>query len=167
MIAPMIAATDPALHAIVLIAGPSRTGRAVSDEQVRAALIARGLTGAQLDAEIAANDRVRELQVAANPWLSFWFAHDPIPVAKRVTQPVLIIQGATDSQVSPGQAEELAAAFRAGGNRDVTVRVLPEINHLLVHDPSGSFTDYGKLESLAVSPVVLEAIGSWLEQRLR
>jgi hypothetical protein len=167
MIAPMIAATDPALHAIVLIAGPSRTGRAVSDEQVRAALIARGLTGAQLDAEIAANDRVREVQVAANPWLSFWFAHDPIPVAKRVTQPVLIIQGATDSQVSPGQAEELAAAFRAGGNRDVTVRVLPEINHLLVHDPSGSFTDYGKLESLAVSPVVLEAIGSWLEQRLR
>jgi alpha-beta hydrolase superfamily lysophospholipase len=167
MIAPIIAATDLALHAIVLIAGPSRTGRAVSDQQVRAAFVARGLAGAQLDAEIAANDRVREAQVAANPWLSFWFAHDPIPIAQRVTQPVLIIQGATDSQVSPDQAEELAAAFRSGGNRDVAVRVLPAINHLLVHDASGSFSDYAKLESLSVSPVVLAEIGSWLEEHFR
>ena len=54
-----------------------------------------------------------------------------------------------------------------GGNRDVTVRVLPEINHLMVHDPNGSFADYGKLASLSVSAVVLDEIGAWLEQRLR
>lgn len=167
MIAPMIAATDRSLHAIVIVAGPSRTGRAVSDQQVRAALVARGVSGEQLESDIAANDRIRDAQVAANPWLSFWFAHDPIPTAKRVTQPVLIIQGATDTQVSPDQAEELAAAFRSGGNRDVTLRLLPEINHLLVHDPNGAFSDYGKLQSFSVSQVVLEEIGNWLEQRLR
>jgi len=167
MIAPMIAATDPLLHAIVIIAGPSRTGRAVSDQQVRAALVARGLAGADLDSAIATNDRLREAQVVASPWLSFWFAHDPIPTAKRVRQPVLIVQGATDTQVSPDQAEELGAAFRSGGNPDVTVRVLPEINHLLVHDPNGAFADYGKLESLSVSPVVLGEIGDWLEMHLR
>ena len=167
IIAPMIAAADPALHAIVIVAGPSRTGRAVSDQQVRAALVARGLTGAQLDAEIAANDRIREAQLALSPWVSFWFSYDPIPTAKRVRQPVLIIQGATDTQVSPDQAEELAAAFRSGGNRDVTVRILPEINHLMVHDPNGAFADYGKLESLSVSSIVLDAIGDWLETRMR
>lgn len=166
MIAPMIAETDPALHAIVVIAGPSRTGRAVSDQQVRAALMAHGLTGEQLESEIATNDRLRDAQVAANPWLSFWFVHDPIATAKRVSQPVLIIQGATDTQVSPDQAEELAAGFRSGGNRDVTVRVLPEINHLMVHDPNGSFADYGKLQSLSVSPVVLAEIGDWLARKL-
>jgi hypothetical protein len=167
MIAPMVAETDRALHAIVLIAGPSRTGRAVSDQQVRASLAARGLTGAQLESEIATNDRLRDAQIDASPWLRFWFAHDPIETAKRVTQPVLIIQGATDTQVSPDQAEELAAAFRSGGNRQVTVRVLPEINHLMVHDPNGSFADYGKLASLSVSPVVLNEIGEWLEGQLR
>ena len=167
IIAPMIAATDPALHAIVIIAGPSRTGRAVSDEQVRAALVARGLSGAELDAQIAVNDRSREALVAQNPWVSFWFSYDPIPTAKRVRQPVLIIQGATDTQVSPDQAEELAGAFRSGGNRDVAVRVLPEINHLMVHDPNGAFSDYGKLESLSVSPVVLDEIGDWLDARMR
>ena len=167
MIAPMVAATDPALRAIVIIAGPSRTGRAVSDQQVRAALIARGLTGAQLESEIATNDRLRDAQVAANPWLSFWFSHDPIATAKRVTQAVLILQGATDTQVSPDQAEELAAGFQSGGNQHVSVRVLPEINHLMVHDPNGSFTEYGKLQSLSVSPVVLAEIGDWLERELR
>jgi uncharacterized protein len=167
IIAPMVAATDPALHAIVIIAGPSRTGRTVSDEQVRAALVARGLSGAELDAQIALNDRNREAVVAQNPWVSFWFSYDPIPTAKLVTQPVLIIQGATDTQVSPDQAEELAAAFRAGGNRDVTVRILPEINHLLVYDPNGAFGNYGKLESLSVSSIVLDEIGDWLEKQMR
>jgi hypothetical protein len=114
-----LAETDPSLHAIVIIAGPSRTGREVSDQQVRAALMARGLSGEQLESEIATNDRLRDVQVAANLWLSFWFAHDPIATAVRVSQPVLILQGATDTQVNPEQAEELAAGFRSGGNRDV------------------------------------------------
>jgi uncharacterized protein len=166
MIAAMIAETDPTLHAIVIIAGSSRTGRAVSDQQVRAALAAQGITGDRLESEIATNDRLRDAQVAANPWLQFWFAHDPIATAKRVKQPVLIIQGATDTQVSPDQASELAAAFHAGGNHDVTIRVLAEINHLMVHDPNGSFADYGKLQSLAVSPDVLTEIGDWVEQQL-
>jgi alpha-beta hydrolase superfamily lysophospholipase len=167
IIAPMIAATDPEIRAIVTIAGPARTGRVVSDQQVRAALAARGLSGAQLEAEIAVNDRIREAQVARNPWLGFWFSYDPIPTAKRVTQPVLIVQGATDTQVGPEQAEELAAAFRSGGNRNVTLRILPGINHLMVDDPDGSFANYGKLQNLSVSSLVLDEIGDWLEKRLR
>jgi uncharacterized protein len=167
IIAPMIAATDPALHAIVIIAGPSRTGRVVSDQQVRAAFVARGLSGAELDAQIAVNDRMREAQVAQHPWVSFWFTYDPIPTARRVTQPVLIIQGATDTQVSPEQAEELAAAFGSAGNRDVTLRILPGINHLMVDDPDGAFANYGKLQNLSVSSIVLDEIGDWLEKRMR
>ena len=167
VIAPMVAATDAALAAIVVIAAPSRSGRVVSDEQVRAALEARGFSGAELEAQIESNARVRDAQVETSPWLRFWFAYDPIAAAKRVRQPVLIVQGATDTQVSPDQAEELAAAFRAGGNRNVTVRMLPDINHLLVHDPNGGFTEYDKLTNLSVSPMVLGAIGDWLQARLR
>ena len=80
--------------------------------------------------------------------------------------PVLIVQGATDTQVSPDQAEELATAIRSGGNHDVTVKLIPETNHLLVHDPDGSFTNYSKLKSLDVNPVVLGAIADWLAARM-
>ncbi|HEX6964910.1 MAG TPA: alpha/beta hydrolase [Gemmatimonadaceae bacterium] len=168
LIAPMIGATDPSLHAIVLIAGTSRTGREVSDEQVREAITQRmHLSGAELDSAVRANNIVRDAQVASSPWLSFWFNYDPIPAAKKLRMPVLIVQGATDTQVSPEQAKELAAAIRSGGNHEVTVRIIPETNHLLVHDPNGSFTDYAKLQSVSVNPVVLGTTADWLTAHLK
>jgi fermentation-respiration switch protein FrsA (DUF1100 family) len=52
---------------------------------------------------------------SATPWLRFFQQYDPLPVARRVGVPVLILHGATVRQVTAEQAEELAAAFRAGG----------------------------------------------------
>ncbi len=162
MIAPMIAATDPSLRGIVLIAGPSRNGRAISDAQVRTALEASGRRGAALDSAIALNSIARDAQLAKIAWLKFWFEYDPLPTAARVRVPVLIVQGANDTQITADQAEELAKAIRSGGNRDVTVKIIPETNHLLVHDTGGSFGDYGKLKSFSVNPAVLGAIADWL-----
>ena len=168
LIALMVGATDPALRSVVLIAGSSRTGRQISDAQVREAFQSRmHLSGAALDSAIRANEPARDAQLASSAWLRFWFDYDPLPTAKKLGMPVLIVQGATDTQVSPDQAEELATAIRAGGNRHVTVKLLPETNHLLVHDPDGSFADYSRLKSFDVSPVALGAIADWLAERTR
>lgn len=167
LIALMVGATDPELHAVVLIAGAARTGREISDAQVRTAIERRmHLTGAALDSAIRANEPAREAQLASSAWLRFWFDYDPRATAKRLRMPVLIVQGATDTQVTPDQAEELASAIRSGGNRDVTVKVIPETNHLLVHDPDGSFTNYSTLTSFDVNPPVLAAIADWLAVRM-
>lgn len=167
LIALMVGATDPELRAVVLIAGSSRTGRQVSDAQVRTAIQNQlHLTGASLDSAVRANDAARDAQLARSAWLRFWFDYDPLPTAKKLRMPVLIVQGATDTQVTPDQAEELASAIRSGGNGDVTVKVIPETNHLLVHDPDGSFTDYSKLKSFDVNPAVLGSIADWLAARL-
>ena len=48
----------------------------------------------------------------------------------------------------------------------MTVKVIPETNHLLVHDPDGSFTNYSKLKSFDVNPAVLGAIADWLAGRM-
>jgi pimeloyl-ACP methyl ester carboxylesterase len=168
IIAPMVAATDTELAAVVLIAGASRTGREISDEQVRTAIQHQlHLSGADLDSAVHANDTARSALLARSPWLRFWFDYDPLPTAKKLRMPALIVQGATDTQVSPDQAEELAAAIRSGGNGDVTVKVIPETNHLLVHDPDGSFTNYSNLKSLDVNPLVLGTIADWLAKRMR
>jgi dienelactone hydrolase len=81
--------------------------------------------------------------------------------------PVLILQGETDRQVPAAEARLLAAAFRAGGNRDVTVRVFPETNHLFVPDPTGDWESYAALPSKAVPPAVLGALADWLAAKLR
>ncbi len=168
LIALMVGASDPELHAVVLIAGSSRTGRQISDAQVRTAFEHRmHLGGTALDSAIRANEPARQAQLASSAWLRFWFDFDPRPTAAKLRMPVLIVQGATDTQVTPDQAEELAGAIRSGGNRQVAVAVIPETNHLLVHDLDGSFTNYARLKSFDVNPAVLATIADWLTARMR
>jgi fermentation-respiration switch protein FrsA (DUF1100 family) len=105
--------------------------------------------------------------IAQSPWLRWFAAHDPGPVARRVRAPALVLHGATDRQVPAEQADTLAALLRAGGNRAVTVRVLPGVDHLLLEDPSGAPAGYAALPSRAVSPRVLGAVADWLAAALR
>lgn len=168
MIAPMIAATDPKLRAIVLLAGPAHTGRAILKyQQEFAADSMLRLSGAKRDS--AVRDMAAKLDSSANavPWIRFFLDYDPIATAKRVKQPVLILQGATDRQVTPEQGPALATAFRAGGNRDVTFKVFPSTNHLFLADPNGNPSGYAALPSKTVRADVLGTIADWLAVRLR
>jgi len=167
MIAPMIASTDSLLHAIVLMAGTASPGREIlRAQQVYAIDSMAHLTGARREAALAQSARATDSLAATTPWMKFFLEYDPTVVARRVKTPVLILQGATDRQVPPSEADKLAAAFRAGGNTHVTVRVFPQTNHLFVADATGSF-DYGQLPSLHVRPEVLGAIADWLSEQFR
>jgi pimeloyl-ACP methyl ester carboxylesterase len=167
MIAPMIAATDPKLRAIVLMAGTASSGREIlRAQQIYAVDSMAHLTGARRDAALAQATKATDSLAASTPWMKFFLEYDPSIVARQVKTPVLILQGATDRQVPPSEAEKLAKALRAGGNSQVAVRVFPETNHLFVADASGSF-DYGKLPSLRVRPEVLGAIVDWLSEQFR
>ncbi|HMA25613.1 MAG TPA: alpha/beta fold hydrolase [Gemmatimonadaceae bacterium] len=167
MIAPMVASTDSMLRAIVLMAGTASTGREIlRAQQVYAVDSMARLSGAAREAALARSARATDSLAASTPWMKFFLEYDPTIVARRVKSPVLILQGATDHQVPPTEAEKLAAAFRAGGNARVFVRAFPETNHLFVADPIGGF-DYGKLPSLHVRPDVLGAIADWLDAQFR
>jgi dipeptidyl aminopeptidase/acylaminoacyl peptidase len=168
MIAPMVAATDPKLRAIVLLAGPAHTGRAILKyQQEYAADSMLHLSGARRDSALRAMAAKLDSSANAVPWMHFFLDYDPIATARRVKQPVLILQGATDRQVTPDQGPELAAAFRGGGNRDVTLKVFPSTNHLFLTDPIGNPSGYASLPSKNVRPDVLGTIADWLAERLR
>jgi dienelactone hydrolase len=79
---------------------------------------------------------------------------------------VLILQGATDQQVTADQAPELEAAFKAGGNTDVTTQVFPATNHLFLADPDGNPAGYSALRPTTLRPEVLRMIVEWLTKRL-
>jgi fermentation-respiration switch protein FrsA (DUF1100 family) len=103
----------------------------------------------------------------ADPWFKWFIAHDPLSVARKLSKPhVLLLQGETDRQVSAGQVNELSAAFRASGNRDVTVRLLPATNHLFLPDTSGDPARYASLPSGEVPRQTLGIIADWVCARL-
>lgn len=165
MIAPLVAATDPKLAGIVLLAGPAETGRAILTYQLsRPIETAPGLPDSARKAQLAqVPARVRQF-AQTNAWTKWFIDYDPLPTARKVKVPVLILQGALDRQISAGQADTLAAAIRAGGNRDVTEKVFPGLNHLFLHTTGdGSPVEYPGLKDTQVSPEVLDEIASWVK----
>lgn len=169
IIAPMVAVADGQIAAIALLAAPAWSGRRISDMQLRDALAREGHAGAALDSVLAGAIAHRDSVAEGMPWVRWFLAHDPLPVARRVRVPVLVLQGATDRQITQEQAEELGAALRAGGNADVTVRVLPGLNHLFLRDAEGTAdaARYAALPDQRVPAEALGALADWLAERLR
>jgi hypothetical protein len=168
MIAPMVAATDPSLKGIVLMAGPAYTGRQILAYQQRNAVErAPGLTPAQRGAAIAKSAAATDSLAKSNAWIRYFLSYNPVVTARKVRVPVLILQGETDRQVSPEQADTLAAAFRAGGDKDVTLRKFPATDHLFLADSDGDPTHYAALETRTVRPAVLGALADWLVAHMR
>jgi dienelactone hydrolase len=167
IIAPMVASTDAHLRAIALIAGTASRGRAILDEQRRYLFDAdTTLTPARRDSLLALATREADSALAVPGWMHFFADYDPLVAARRVRVPTLILQGETDRQVPAVEAQRLASAMRAAGNRHVTVRTFPRMNHLMVEDPSGSPLRYPSLPSFEVRQDLRGVLADWLARTL-
>ncbi|UCE43190.1 MAG: alpha/beta hydrolase [Candidatus Aminicenantes bacterium] len=109
--------------------------------------------------EVHIHDKFRRLH---SPWFRFYLNYDPGIILQKITCPVLAINGEKDVQVTP--EENLLAitkALKAGGNKNFTVKELPDLNHLLQSAETGKISEYGKIEE-TMSPTALQIIGNWI-----
>ena len=169
LIAPMVADKEPTLRGIVLLAGIARPGRTALHFQMKNQIEHNTkLTPEVRDAQIAEVPKKIDALMAADPWMKFFLTYDPAPTMRRVKTPVLILTGSRDQQAVPEEVALQEAAFKEGGNKDVTARVLPDLNHLFVQDTDGFPGNYKKLPPpIMVRADVLEIVTDWLAQRLR
>jgi dipeptidyl aminopeptidase/acylaminoacyl peptidase len=168
LIAPMVAASDASLRGIVLMAGPAYTGRRILAFQQRNAVEhAPSLTPQERQEALEQSAKATEELATKSAWMRYFLDYDPLATARQVRVPVLILQGETDQQVTPEQADTLGIAFRAGGDGDVTVRRFAATNHLFLADPDGNPAGYTALRVRTVRPEVLGAVADWLVRRLR
>ena len=171
IVGPMVALDDRRLAALVIMAGTGKDMAAVvRDQFLYPVERAANLTPEQRDAARA--EALRQAEEFVNrpmPYLRHARDYDPLITARLVRQPVLIVHGALDRQVTAGQADTLGAAIREGGNRAVTVRVFPGLNHLFLVSPSGTGAtdEYAVLRDVTPPAEVLETLASWLAARLR
>jgi alpha-beta hydrolase superfamily lysophospholipase len=167
-IAPLVASADSTLAGIVLLAGPAKPGRAILIDQLRRPIeTAPGLSDSARAAQLAGVPQAVERIAGSSAWMRWFADYDPLVTARRVTVPVLILQGALDRQVSAGQADTLAAALRAAGNRDVTEKVYPGLNHLFLHSAGdGSPSEYPTLKDTKLPAQVLDDLAAWLRMKL-
>jgi len=115
--------------------------------------------------EAAGQNTETEIAQINSPWFRYFLQYDPRPTLEKVTVPVLALNGEKDLQV-PWQEnlEAVAAALARGGNDDVTIKMLPDLNHLFQTANLGTPAEYVQITE-TMSPVALEAVSTWILER--
>lgn len=168
LIAPMVAANDPTLRAVVLLAGPAYNGRRILEFQNENAIAsATQLSSAQRDSIRRTVPKGLDSIAAANTWMGFFMNTEPSTALRRMKQPTLVLQGDTDQQVTPEQADSIATILKSGGNTRTTVRHFSATNHLFLVDPSGAPAGYSALPDTRLRREVLGAIADWVLQVMK
>ena len=163
LIAPLVAAKDPTVRAIALLAGPAYNGRRILEFQNENAIkAATQLTETQRDSIRRTVPKGLDSLSAANTWMGFFMKTEPSAALRRVKQPTLVLQGDTDQQVTPEQADSIATILKGSGNTRVTVRHFPATNHLFLVDPSGAPGGYTALKDTKLRREVLGALAEWV-----
>jgi dipeptidyl aminopeptidase/acylaminoacyl peptidase len=174
MLAPRIAARDPGIAGVVILAGSTRPlhdiliaqheylarldGSVTPDEEKRLADLRRDL--AAVSALSAADQTSPRLILGAPP--SYWLdlrAYDPVATARRLTRPMLILQGGRDYQVTMEDFHGWEAAL--SDRADVRIQVFPSLNHLFVAG-EGTPTPAEYQSPGHVAPEVIEEITAWI-----
>ena len=102
-----------------------------------------------------------------NPWFRYFIKINPAPYLKKITCPVLALNGGADIQVAAGpNLEAIAKGIRKNGNKEVTCTEIQGLNHLFQSCQSCTIQEYAELEE-TFSPAVLKAIEGWLMKRYK
>jgi fermentation-respiration switch protein FrsA (DUF1100 family) len=100
-----------------------------------------------------------------SPWFRYFLTYDPATALRKVTCPVLAINGEKDKQVLPSQnLPPIRKALEQSGNKHFEVDELPGLNHLFQTAKTGSPAEYAGIEE-TMSPVALEKIAAWIAKQ--
>jgi len=97
-----------------------------------------------------------------SPWTRYFITYDPPQWLKKLTCPVLAINGDKDLQVSSKvNLPAIDAALKAGGNKDSTTKSMPGLNYLFQTCKTGAPSEYVTIEE-TISPEALKTVGDWI-----
>jgi pimeloyl-ACP methyl ester carboxylesterase len=179
-VAMLAAAREKKIAALVLVATIGVTGAELNMAQVTHAMDRSSRPESERQATIALQRQIQEAVLTGKGWESIplalrrqadipWFhsflSFDPAALMADVKQPLLIVQGLLDTQVPPSNADRLETLARVRKKSGpVEVVKVPGINHLLVPAMTGEADEYSTLKDRQVSPVVANAVASWLQK---
>ena len=165
LIAPMVAAGDPEIAAIVTLDGPGTSGTDLARYQ-SSQFVLRDPSVPPLQRADAIEKRLADDLKDLTPRERVVLTIDPISYAQRVRCPALIVHGGSDRTVPMRSAERLANAMRSNGNTNVTVLFFPGVSHSLLPDPDGLSTGWVFLPGFLTDPSLLHVMSQWAASTL-
>jgi pimeloyl-ACP methyl ester carboxylesterase len=182
-VALLAASKDSRIDAVVLMATLGVTGSELVLAQQKHLLDRSNLSESEKQAKIDLQKRLHDAVITGKGWEALpadlrrqidnnvefqsILAFDPTKVVPQIRQPMLIVQGALDTQVDPSNADRLETLARAR-KRQAMVEVvkIPGVNHLFIPASTGEVEEYGSLKDKQISPALASAITTWLQKAL-
>ena len=170
LIAEKVAEHNPEIGGLILISGAGRRAADVLREQLKTSL-PDSLKQQAFDAllELESGRTIASppppllglFRPSVQPYLISWLSLDPAAILATLKQPVFILQGDTDLQVSVEDAGRLAAA-----RVDTHLAILNGVNHVLKVAPlerAANMATYNDPE-LPLAPGVLDTVLHWIKE---
>ena len=162
-----IASEDRRVAAIILLAGVSRpSNEAVAEQELYQRAIRETVNAADETTVMPlAQILLKQFEAAKLPqnatdkklsWFREHLAGNPSLLAAKVKCPVLIVQGERDALVLAYHSIKLAKALADGGNKNVSLRIVPNLTHIFTPAVGGNPEETSK-----VSEEMLRTLQNW------
>lgn len=103
-----------------------------------------------------------QLRMYTTAWFRFFVDYDPALHLRKLKVPLLAVTGELDLQAPAREnLPRIEKAMRTSGNRRVSVREMPGLNHLLQTASTGLPTEYAAIEE-TFAPQALELVAEWI-----
>jgi uncharacterized protein len=171
---PRIGVKTPQAAGFIILAGPTRPFEDIILDQIT---YITGLDGSISDEEKAALEALQtSVQKVKDPALSektpaadlplgisasYWLdlrTYNPVEVLKTIPQPVLLLQGERDYQVTMVDVE----GWKTAGKKNLTITLFPTLNHTFVKG-AGKATPAEYEKEGSVSEEVITTISKWVK----
>ena len=169
LIAEKVAQHNPEVCGLVLVSGAGRKAADVLRQQLSESL-PEPLKQQAFDAilELEKGHLIASpppqlmglLRPSVQPYMISWLSLDPAAILAELSQPVFILQGDTDVQVSVEDAKRLAAA-----RSDAHLTILRGVNHVLKLAPPERAANMATYQNpdLPLAPGVLDTVVKWIK----
>ena len=186
-----IAAKDPNISFIISLAGAAVRGDSLMLKQVELISKSQGMpdpvwqtakSSDEIRKEVYADvtrtmsaeqlknlNTVQQLSAQINSMTSPWYLHfmryDPTASLKKIKCPVLALNGEKDIQVDADMnLTAIKQHISENGNKNVTIKAYPKLNHLFQTCEKGTLAEYGQLEE-TINPEVLKDMTEWIKKQ--
>lgn len=135
---------------------------ALLNAELKPLFVSKGIPQSNIDQYI-------NMQISGliSPWYVNFMKYDPAPTLEKVKCPILAINGDKDLQVAAmANLNAIKRIAEKSGNKKVTTKQLPGLNHLFQESDKGLPSEYGTIEQ-TISPAALNEISGWILKQVR
>jgi len=106
---------------------------------------------------------IQSVYQVLTPWFRYFIAYDPSAALKKISCPVLALNGSKDLQVPASEnLKAIEKQLKKAGNNHYTIKEFAGLNHLFQPCRTGSPSEYLQIEE-TFSPEVLDFITQWIK----